>query len=280
VKGQGNQQDYGFRIYDPRLGKFLSVDPLFKTYPWYTPYQFAGNKPIVAIDLDGLEDVWIHLEINSEEYCESEIKIFQFEETYNLMRKNLAEKIGIDVSMLPESGRLLTVANEKGEIIRFQYLPTPAIKGNEGKGTYKESKDYFFDWAADGSSDMANTGGDRSGRKGMRKTLEQMDEVGFYTSSSSSLAGPYKGVASGFGKITSMLSAIGLTALDIEEKGMEQGLTNGGIRVLGVISGELIDLVPIPKGGESVVTGLKIPINKGIDLIKDEAIKKSEEQSK
>ncbi len=46
VKGAGNQQDYGFRIYDPRLGKFLSIDPLTKSYPHYTPYQFAGNKPI------------------------------------------------------------------------------------------------------------------------------------------------------------------------------------------------------------------------------------------
>ncbi len=28
VKGTGAQYDYGFRIYDPRLGRFLSVDPL------------------------------------------------------------------------------------------------------------------------------------------------------------------------------------------------------------------------------------------------------------
>jgi RHS repeat-associated protein len=34
-------QDYGFRIYKPELGKFLSVDPLTQSYPWYTPYQFA-----------------------------------------------------------------------------------------------------------------------------------------------------------------------------------------------------------------------------------------------
>ena len=50
-------QDYGFRIYNPTIGKFLSVDPLAPDYPWYTPYQFAGNKPIWCIDLEGLEPV-------------------------------------------------------------------------------------------------------------------------------------------------------------------------------------------------------------------------------
>ncbi|MBK6730651.1 MAG: hypothetical protein IPG60_06670 [Bacteroidetes bacterium] len=54
--GEGNIYDYGFRIYNSRLGKFLSVDPLTQSYPWFTPYQFAGNKPIVAIDLDGMEE--------------------------------------------------------------------------------------------------------------------------------------------------------------------------------------------------------------------------------
>ncbi|PKP12727.1 MAG: hypothetical protein CVU08_08970 [Bacteroidetes bacterium HGW-Bacteroidetes-3] len=55
IKGEGVQYDYGFRIYDPRVSRFLSQDPLFRTYPWFTPYQFAGNSPIWAIDLDGLE---------------------------------------------------------------------------------------------------------------------------------------------------------------------------------------------------------------------------------
>lgn len=55
VKGPGNQQDYGMRIYDPRIAKFLSVDPLTKGYPMLTPYQFAGNMPTIAIDLDGAE---------------------------------------------------------------------------------------------------------------------------------------------------------------------------------------------------------------------------------
>jgi RHS repeat-associated protein len=51
----GLTQDYGFRMYNPAIAKFLSVDPLAPEYPWYTPYQFAGNMPIWAIDLDGLE---------------------------------------------------------------------------------------------------------------------------------------------------------------------------------------------------------------------------------
>jgi RHS repeat-associated protein len=55
LKGSGNQQDYGMRIYDPRLGRFLSTDPLTRNYPHYSPYQFAGNSPITFIDLDGLE---------------------------------------------------------------------------------------------------------------------------------------------------------------------------------------------------------------------------------
>jgi RHS repeat-associated protein len=54
--GGSSTYDYGFRIYNAQLGKFLSVDPLTKDYPWYTPYQFAGNRPIWAIDLDGLEE--------------------------------------------------------------------------------------------------------------------------------------------------------------------------------------------------------------------------------
>ncbi|MBK9379707.1 MAG: hypothetical protein IPN39_00045 [Chitinophagaceae bacterium] len=58
------QYDYGFRIYDPRLVRFKSVDPLTRSYPELTPYQFASNRPIEAIDLDGLEakDLYMELE--------------------------------------------------------------------------------------------------------------------------------------------------------------------------------------------------------------------------
>lgn len=53
--GEGNWQEYGMRMYNPRIGRFPNVDPITKKYPELTPYQFASNTPIWAIDLDGLE---------------------------------------------------------------------------------------------------------------------------------------------------------------------------------------------------------------------------------
>ncbi|MBN9299364.1 MAG: hypothetical protein J0I41_20350 [Filimonas sp.] len=55
VKGVGNQQDYGFRIYDPRTGRFYSVDPIARSYPELSTYRFASNRPIYGIDQDGKE---------------------------------------------------------------------------------------------------------------------------------------------------------------------------------------------------------------------------------
>jgi RHS repeat-associated protein len=57
--GSGTNYDYGFRIYNPAIGKFLSVDPLRSSYPRYSPYQFAGNTPVQATDLDGLEENYV-----------------------------------------------------------------------------------------------------------------------------------------------------------------------------------------------------------------------------
>jgi len=80
VSGNGNQYDYGFRIYNPRIAKFLSVDPLTRSYPMLTPYQFASNTPVWAIDLDGLEawpitDQWSYEHIALFNlYCKAEIK--------------------------------------------------------------------------------------------------------------------------------------------------------------------------------------------------------------
>ncbi|NJL77514.1 MAG: hypothetical protein HC892_23220 [Saprospiraceae bacterium] len=50
-----NKTHFRFREYDERSGRMISVDPLSSVYPWYSPYQFAGNTPIWAIDTEGLQ---------------------------------------------------------------------------------------------------------------------------------------------------------------------------------------------------------------------------------
>ena len=46
---------YGFRYYAAWLCRFVSVDPLQFEYPQLTPYNYAGNKSVTHIDIDGLQ---------------------------------------------------------------------------------------------------------------------------------------------------------------------------------------------------------------------------------
>ena len=55
-KGFGSSYDFGARMYDPRLGKFLSLDPWSDKYPWQTPYAYHRNSPIWTIDWNGFGD--------------------------------------------------------------------------------------------------------------------------------------------------------------------------------------------------------------------------------
>jgi RHS repeat-associated protein len=57
VKGSGNSFDYGARLYDTRLGKWLAIDNQFNKYPNLSPYNFVADNPLYFIDPDGNEIV-------------------------------------------------------------------------------------------------------------------------------------------------------------------------------------------------------------------------------
>ncbi len=44
----------GARQYDPLSGRFLSVDPLYESFPDKTPYHYCNNNPISFKDPSGL----------------------------------------------------------------------------------------------------------------------------------------------------------------------------------------------------------------------------------
>jgi len=51
--GEGNEMDFGARIYDGRLGRWLTLDPLQTNYPDLSPYNFVNSNPIFLYDPDG-----------------------------------------------------------------------------------------------------------------------------------------------------------------------------------------------------------------------------------
>jgi RHS repeat-associated protein len=58
VKGGENSYTTEFRQYDPRLGRWLSLDPLMMKFPSMSPYTAFNNNPITYIDPDGQEHIF------------------------------------------------------------------------------------------------------------------------------------------------------------------------------------------------------------------------------
>jgi RHS repeat-associated protein len=50
---------YGMRYYAAWLCRFVSCDPLQFKYAELTPFQYASNRPITGVDLDGLEWAYV-----------------------------------------------------------------------------------------------------------------------------------------------------------------------------------------------------------------------------
>jgi RHS repeat-associated protein len=53
MKGEDNSYNYGARMYDPRLARFASCDPISFAFTWQSPYAYSLNSPITFIDKEG-----------------------------------------------------------------------------------------------------------------------------------------------------------------------------------------------------------------------------------
>jgi RHS repeat-associated protein len=54
VSGEGNTIAFEARIYDSRLGRFLSTDPWEFKYAWQSTCAYFKNSPISVLDIKGM----------------------------------------------------------------------------------------------------------------------------------------------------------------------------------------------------------------------------------
>ncbi len=106
IKGDGNSYDFGARMYDPRIGRWLSLDPLAKKYPEMSPYAGIGNNPILMVDPDGNENIiYIYIGSNSG-LSKQEVKL-AIERANSLLQKTFNMPIEvIQLSSVPDPGDL------------------------------------------------------------------------------------------------------------------------------------------------------------------------------
>ncbi len=52
--------DYGARLYDPVIGRWMQQDPMAAKYPHLSPYNFCGDNPVNFVDPDGRKIVFIN----------------------------------------------------------------------------------------------------------------------------------------------------------------------------------------------------------------------------
>ena len=50
--------DYGARLYDPVIGRWLQQDPMAEKYPHLSPYNFCGDNPVNNVDPDGKDPIY------------------------------------------------------------------------------------------------------------------------------------------------------------------------------------------------------------------------------
>jgi RHS repeat-associated protein len=69
---ESSHLDFGARIYDSRLGRWFAIDPHTAFFPSLSPYQFAGNSPILMVDDGGNENmIYLYVDVNSSPYLKA-----------------------------------------------------------------------------------------------------------------------------------------------------------------------------------------------------------------
>ena len=124
---------YGMRYYAAWICRFVSVDPLQFKYPHYTPYQYAGNKPISYIDLDGGEEKkkeQLPVKDGAEKIAQTAL---EFKNTYTTNKTEYSQgqrQFGKDVDYADCASFVFSVLKEAGYGNLFTAANTSSIIAN------------------------------------------------------------------------------------------------------------------------------------------------------
>jgi RHS repeat-associated protein len=133
VKGDGNSYTTTFRQLDPRLGRWMSLDPLFFVFEWQTPYCSMDNNPIFKTDYLGLS-------ANESNSQNRQIRKHPIMRTYKLGRLQLTLRI-------PRNKWLIG-----GVSLKFRLLPKSnnrAIHQNEPEDANENRRKLKIDFTFD-----------------------------------------------------------------------------------------------------------------------------------
>lgn len=223
VKGEKNSYDFGARFHDPRVGRWLSRDPLEAKYPSVSPYVFSLNTPIAAHDPDGKKVI-----VGSEEALQiikmtlspEEAKYIEMNKNGKINKRKLKKglrKIGVD-KVGSNYSSLLTLVKDK-EVVEVNLSQTyeTANKGTQELPSdvvsdYRETWEYLYHGAADGSGTV-EINNEEYDFESFKQYYDE-NELGF---------GIYVPGTQGITAVPDRL-----TVTDFDKKGREKSLAAGG----------------------------------------------------